>query len=107
MRFQVYCLERKFENAEEHPDGLEVDAYDEHAIQGVLFHRPTRGAIGAVRMILTEASATRQFSDREAASGKFIGLSQTTSILRSPSRCPDLRSQRNSVAEGQINWMLR
>ena len=55
LRFQVYCLERNFENAEEHPDGLEIDSYDTHAVQGVLFHRPTRGAIGSVRMILPEA----------------------------------------------------
>lgn len=52
LRFQVYCLERKFENEEEHPDGLEKDIYDAHSIQGVLFHRPTRGVIGSVRMIL-------------------------------------------------------
>ena len=54
LRYQVYCLERKFENADEHPDGLEIDAYDAHAVQGVLFHRPTRSAMGAVRVILTK-----------------------------------------------------
>ncbi|MBA2588388.1 MAG: PEP-CTERM/exosortase system-associated acyltransferase [Alphaproteobacteria bacterium] len=52
LRFQVYCLERKFEDADEHPGGLEVDAYDAHAIQGVLFHRPTGGAMGSARLIL-------------------------------------------------------
>src|ERR1700712_1942968 len=45
LRFQVYCLERKFENEEEHPDGLEKDEYDAHSIQGLLSHRPTRGVI--------------------------------------------------------------
>jgi len=53
LRFQVYCLERKFESAQEHPDGLEVDAYDAHAVQGILFHRPTRSAMGAARVIHT------------------------------------------------------
>lgn len=61
LRFQVYCLERKFENAEEHPNGLEVDAYDTHAVQGVLFHRPTGGAIGSVRVILPEAGTEDSF----------------------------------------------
>ena len=61
LRFQVYCLERKFENAEEHPDGLEMDVYDAHAVQGVLFHRPTRGAIGSVRLILPEGGADDDF----------------------------------------------
>jgi N-acyl amino acid synthase of PEP-CTERM/exosortase system len=57
LRFQVYCLERKFENADEHPAGLEIDPYDEHAVSGVLFHRPTGGAIGSARLILPEGSA--------------------------------------------------
>jgi N-acyl amino acid synthase of PEP-CTERM/exosortase system len=61
LRFQVYCLERKFENEEEHPDGLEKDVYDAHSIQGVLFHRPTRGVIGSVRMILPELNAADSF----------------------------------------------
>ena len=52
LRYQVYCLERKFENATEHSTGLETDQYDRHAIQGVLFHRPTERPIGTVRMIL-------------------------------------------------------
>jgi len=52
LRYQVYCLERKFENATEHSSGLETDQYDSHAIQGVLFHRPTERPIGTVRMIL-------------------------------------------------------
>jgi N-acyl amino acid synthase of PEP-CTERM/exosortase system len=61
LRFQVYCLERQFENAAEHPNGLETDEYDTHSIQGVLFHRPTQGAIGSVRMILPEDSADNSF----------------------------------------------
>ena len=52
LRYQVYCLERKFENADEHSAGLEIDQFDERAIQGVLFHRPTDTAIGTVRMIV-------------------------------------------------------
>ncbi|HEX4634965.1 MAG TPA: PEP-CTERM/exosortase system-associated acyltransferase [Rhizomicrobium sp.] len=52
LRYQVYCLERRFENADEHSDGLEIDAFDAHAIQGLLFHRPTDRAIGTVRLIL-------------------------------------------------------
>src|SRR5579875_3363122 len=61
MRFQVYCLERQFENAEEHPDGLEKDEYDSHAVQGVLFHRPTGAAIGSVRLILPQPGLRESF----------------------------------------------
>src|SRR5690348_5655204 len=57
LRYQVYCLERKFEKQEDHSSGLETDQYDSHALQGVLFHRPTDRAIGTVRMILPEDCA--------------------------------------------------
>jgi N-acyl amino acid synthase of PEP-CTERM/exosortase system len=54
LRYQVYCLERKFENPDEHSRGLESDEYDARAVQGVLFHSPTDRAIGTVRLILPE-----------------------------------------------------
>src|SRR5258708_14014179 len=52
LRYQVYCLERRFENADEHSTGLEIDQFDKHAIQGLLFHRPTERAIATRRIIL-------------------------------------------------------
>src|SRR5471032_1247194 len=52
LRYQVYCLERKFEKADEHSNGLEIDQFDDRAIQGLLFHRPTDTAIGTVRIIM-------------------------------------------------------
>jgi N-acyl amino acid synthase of PEP-CTERM/exosortase system len=51
LRYQVYCVERKFEDAQEHSTGLETDQYDQGATQGVLFHRPSEQAIGTVRII--------------------------------------------------------
>jgi len=32
LRYQVYCVERRFLPAENYPDGLEMDRYDHHAI---------------------------------------------------------------------------
>ena len=51
IRYQVYCLERKFENADEHEDGMETDAYDHRSIPGILIHRPTGDTIGTVRLV--------------------------------------------------------
>jgi len=56
IRYQVYCLERKFENPGEHEDGLESDDCDGRSLQGLLFHRPTGDAIGTVRMIQPDFS---------------------------------------------------
>jgi N-acyl amino acid synthase of PEP-CTERM/exosortase system len=52
VRYQVYCLERKFENKDQHTGGLEIDQFDSHSIHGILFHRPTGDAMGTVRLIL-------------------------------------------------------
>ena len=56
LRYQVYCLERNFENPDQHHRGLEYDAFDDRAVHGVLFHRPTDTAMGTVRMILPQES---------------------------------------------------
>ena len=52
IRYQVYCLERKFENADEHSDQLESDELDAAAIHSLVIHRPSREAIGTARLIL-------------------------------------------------------
>ena len=88
LRFQVYCLERKFENAEEHPDGLEIDIYDYHAIQGVLFNRLTQGAIGSVRVIQTRTGISNSLPIEKLLRpgsldlSDYVDLSQTIEISR-------------------------
>lgn len=52
LRYQVYCVENPFENADEHPDGLERDAYDPQSLHAILIHRPTGVTAGTVRLIL-------------------------------------------------------
>jgi N-acyl amino acid synthase of PEP-CTERM/exosortase system len=52
IRYQVYCLERKFENADEHDDCLERDVFDADAVHSLVIHRPTGDAIGTARLIL-------------------------------------------------------
>jgi N-acyl amino acid synthase of PEP-CTERM/exosortase system len=52
IRYQVYCLERKFEDSAQHSDRLEKDEFDSDAIHSLIFHRPTAQAMGTVRLIL-------------------------------------------------------
>jgi len=52
IRYRVYCLETRFEDATAFPDGLEKDAYDSHAAHGLLIHRATDKAVGTVRLVL-------------------------------------------------------
>jgi N-acyl amino acid synthase of PEP-CTERM/exosortase system len=56
LRYEVYCIENQgFENPDEHPDKLETDHYDCHALQGLLVHRYSGFAVGSVRMVLPVA----------------------------------------------------
>ena len=54
LRYQVYCLERKFEDPNEHANHLERDEFDRRALHSLIFHRPRAEAIGTVRLILAE-----------------------------------------------------
>jgi N-acyl amino acid synthase of PEP-CTERM/exosortase system len=82
LRFQVYCLEREFEKAEEHPDGLETDAYDSHSVHGVVFHRPTKSAIGTARMILPKASGEESFPVAALLRGSSLDLSDYVDLTK-------------------------
>ena len=52
LRFQVYCLERGFENAAGYPDGREQDSDDSRSLHSLLLDRATGSAVGTVRLIL-------------------------------------------------------
>jgi N-acyl amino acid synthase of PEP-CTERM/exosortase system len=52
LRFQVYCVERGFEDAAEHPDGREWDREDCRSLHSLLVDRATGFAVGTVRLIL-------------------------------------------------------
>lgn len=51
LRYEVYCEETGFLPKEEHPDGLERDAFDAHSVQSVLFYRPLDLPAGTVRVV--------------------------------------------------------
>jgi N-acyl amino acid synthase of PEP-CTERM/exosortase system len=88
LRYQVYCVERKFENPEEHASGLETDQYDGHAIQGLLFHRPTERAIGTVRVILpahcdeTGLPIEHLLRENKMDLAKFVSIPDSIEISR-------------------------
>jgi N-acyl amino acid synthase of PEP-CTERM/exosortase system len=52
LRYQVYCLEKYFENPEQHADGLEYDEYDEYSCHYLIRHRETDCYMATTRLIL-------------------------------------------------------
>ncbi len=52
LRFQVYCLERGFEEAAAFPDGRERDGEESRSLHSLLLDRANGSAVGTVRLIL-------------------------------------------------------
>src|SRR5262249_25727214 len=57
VRPRIYCRERNFLPAADHPSGLEIDAYDASARHGLLRYRRTGEAVGTVRLVLPHGAA--------------------------------------------------
>lgn len=54
LRYQVYCLETKFEDAACFPDQMERDEFDKRSVHGLLKHKRSGIYAGTVRLVLTE-----------------------------------------------------
>ncbi|SDM68057.1 N-acyl amino acid synthase, PEP-CTERM/exosortase system-associated [Geoalkalibacter ferrihydriticus] len=52
VRYQVYCLERGFEDPAQYPDGIETDIYDPHAVHLAAVEEQTGQVVGSARIIL-------------------------------------------------------
>ena len=57
VRYQVYCVENRFENPADHSDALERDEFDSHAVHSLLVDRQTRDVLGTVRLVLPLSDA--------------------------------------------------
>ena len=55
LRYQVYCLERHFEEPDPQSGGIEHDDYDPRSMPGLLYFRPMPEPIGTARLILPVA----------------------------------------------------
>lgn len=54
LRFQVYCVERGFEDSGQYPDGRERDADDVRSMHFLVLDRASGVAAGTVRLILPQ-----------------------------------------------------
>jgi N-acyl amino acid synthase of PEP-CTERM/exosortase system len=51
LRYQVYCIEHRFEDPANHPNGRETDSHDQHSLHVALIYRASREVVGTVRLI--------------------------------------------------------
>ncbi|MGH7047631.1 MAG: PEP-CTERM/exosortase system-associated acyltransferase [Stellaceae bacterium] len=66
LRFQVYCVERGFEDAAAFSDGRERDGDEARSLHSLLLDRATGAAVGTVRLILP-------YRERQLPVFKIIG----------------------------------
>jgi N-acyl amino acid synthase of PEP-CTERM/exosortase system len=57
IRYQVYCVEKPFENPAEHLDGRERDEFDSHSVHGLLVHAASNAPVGTVRLVMHKPGA--------------------------------------------------
>jgi len=86
VRYQVYCLERKFEDQAQHQTGHESDAFDTQAVHSLIFHRPTGEAIGTTRLILrltgAELPIERLLAENGIRAGDHFPLETAAEVSR-------------------------
>ena len=52
LRYQIYCIEKGFEEAKQFPDELEKDEYDDRAVHFLIKHKADQQWVGTFRLII-------------------------------------------------------
>ncbi|RBW50238.1 PEP-CTERM/exosortase system-associated acyltransferase [Marinobacter sp. F3R11] len=52
LRYQVYCIDRPFEDPSSFADKREHDAYDARSVHGLIRHRMSGDSVAAVRLVM-------------------------------------------------------
>lgn len=88
LRYQVYCVEHSFLNAQDYPDQREADTYDTRAVHTMLEHRNSGNVVATVRLVLANEAEPDQHFPIECCD-----------ILRRTIRDQEWRVPRHSVGE--------
>jgi N-acyl amino acid synthase of PEP-CTERM/exosortase system len=54
LRYQVYCVERDYENPGQNPGGYERDQFDARSVHALIRHNQSGACVGSVRLILAD-----------------------------------------------------
>jgi N-acyl amino acid synthase of PEP-CTERM/exosortase system len=73
LRYQVYCRERVYEAADEHPHQRETDEFDSRSVHSLLVNRGNGNVTGTVRLILPDqTSPETSFPIQQVCSHPFL-----------------------------------
>jgi N-acyl amino acid synthase of PEP-CTERM/exosortase system len=82
LRYQVYCVERGFENAAEHPDGRERDHDDGRSLHFLVLDRASGEAAGTVRLILPQIGSELPVIRLARNTGGMLPAHSTAEVSR-------------------------
>ena len=89
IRYQVYCVENRYLNPNDHSNALECDEFDSHSVHSLLVDRKTGDALGTVRLVLPlpdaphDSFAVQKVSDHPLLKGsRDLPLNATGEVSR-------------------------
>ncbi|XSG85201.1 MAG: PEP-CTERM/exosortase system-associated acyltransferase [Methylohalobius sp. ZOD2] len=104
LRYQVYCLEKRFEPVGRFVDRMEIDAFDGHSVHFLIQHKATGRWVGTARLVIDEPNrlpmtriADFSLQDYDVHGRSFAELSRL-SILKSFRR----GSQQQVISEPEV-----
>ena len=104
VRYEVYCAEYGFEEAQKFSDKMERDAFDQCAQHALLIHRPSQKAVGTVRIIPPNIHDLElSFPLQESFSCKQLSNANNIKRMCEISRLCILKDFRGKSSFGQNN----
>jgi len=80
LRYQVYCVETRFEDESAFPDEMERDAYDAKSAHTLLRHRDTGWWAGTVRLVIPTAASVYEALPVELSCGNVFATEKLGSV---------------------------
>jgi len=84
LRYQVYCLERGYEDKQRFSDGRECDAFDQHSVHSIIRCRGSGKDVGVVRLVLHNPDDSSSPFPMEKHGGPAIGDLIRASVAKTP-----------------------
>ncbi|MCB1881330.1 MAG: PEP-CTERM/exosortase system-associated acyltransferase [Gammaproteobacteria bacterium] len=89
VRYNVYCVERGYEDQTKFPDRMERDEFDNESVHAVVRHRKSKSTVGVVRLVLPN----RSNPDRLFPIERYFGSQFNAAVLN------NFCYSRNNIAE--------
>jgi len=81
VRYQVYCIEKGYEDPASFPEEMESDPFDLHSVHSVVRHRNSGRIVGTVRLVLADPSDPMSLFPMEQYCGSALDKNRINPFL--------------------------